>query len=342
MVYNEPMRIWARKVKPLLHKLQAEWYNDVSQHEKMNMMAIMTPERRKDALDTVKVMCILDLDHDVDSCRPTEAYKQNCSLYAAAAALHKLPTVGAFEAFLREYFDFMEKSNPWTVSSEFNVSIGIEENSHIRGGKMASFTGPLHHEPDMPLWWNCSLEPFQKNVFSSYVLLGNGNSGSTANTFQTTVEQIWKNRDQSGATRPLVSVSYGGIRNETPLTQFAGGTVDDSVNIEDPFVGLVGLHLLAMLFASSKMGEQIDEAANLLRESLPEVPYYLQRFTKLPAVEVYNKFMLKDGEAMPLEFVYMPPDQYIEEMYFGGIFEKPEGLESLYEQASHFFASGSQ
>ena len=72
--------------------------------------------------------------------------------------------------------------------------------------------------------------------------------------------------------------------------------------------------MLAFLFASSDTAQPVNEAIDLLKDALPEVPYYLQHFSKLPAVEIYNKFMLCDGEAIPLEFVFFPPDKYINEI----------------------------
>jgi hypothetical protein len=97
-------------------------------------------------------------------------------------------------------------------------------------------------------------------AFSEYILIGNGNSGSTANTFHSTVEQIWKNRNISGAKRPLTTISYGGVPGDTPLTQYAGGTVADRVNTEDAYVGLFGHRLLSIILNDTGYQSQVDEA----------------------------------------------------------------------------------
>jgi hypothetical protein len=336
MVYNEPMRIWAQVIQPLLDEIEHEWFHVLTENDKLKTMMGMTAEQQGEITDISKAMCTLDLDHDADFCGAVRTARKNCTLYISAKMLQRMPSLQSFSGFVQELFAYMKKSNPWTVASEFDARMSSKERASFRGGVLANFTSFLEHEPDYPTWWNCS--PIREmNVFSEYILISNGNSGSTANTFQTTVEQMWKNRGISGAMRPLTTVSYGGIPNDTPLTQFAGGTVDDRVNVEDPFVGLAGLRLLASFSHGSSKGRHLKEAFDLLRASLPEVPYYLQQFPRLPAVEIYNKFMLSDGAAMPLEFVFMPPDVYIPETFYGGVFDDPAGLAGLYREASFHF-----
>ena len=152
------------------------------------------------------------------------------------------------------------------------------------------------------------------------------------------MQEIWKNRERSRAARPLTTVSYGGIHNDTPLTQFAGGTVADRVNIEVPFVGLTGLRLLAMLLGEeSDLGREAYRAIKELDNALPHVPYSLQQFSRLPAVEIYNKFMVDESIRVPLEFVNFPPDYHIRQIFNGGIFNDPGALEELYEKTSQYF-----
>ena len=49
--------------------------------------------------------------------------------------------------------------------------------------------------------------------------------------------------------RPLVTVSYGGLDGDIPLTQFVGGSVLGRVNVEDAFVGLAGVHYWGLYFS---------------------------------------------------------------------------------------------
>lgn len=338
MVYNDPMRIWATIVNPMLTAVEAKWKDHFSKDKWKALM-----KRRGDIISLAKGMCILDLDHSSEYNGDVERAVVDCSLYNAA--IDSTRNHHYLDNFITEYLALMRKSNPWTVAIEAaDVPVQISERQHKRGGTVANFTGFLPHEPDYPNYWKCSgmdVASFE-NPFLSYVLVGNGNSGSTANTFQTTVENIWKHRYLSEAMRPLVTVSYGGIANDTPLTSYAGGTVVGRTNVEAPYVGLAGLHLLSKLIGDDdkEMSETTSEAIHALETSLPAVPYYLQQFSKLPAFEIYNHFNLDSaGEAIPQEFVNMPPDIYLEEFFFGSIFgtDKGENVERLYEEATKYF-----
>ena len=137
--------------------------------------------------------------------------------------------------------------------------------------------------------------------------------------------------------RPLVTVSYGGLDGDIPLTQFAGSSVLGRVNVEDAFVGLAGVHLLGTLFQPE---HPLQTVIRRLETSLPEVPFFLQNFPKMTAVEIYNRFLL-DG-MVPLEYLNVPPDRYIPQIYVGSIFDHPELLANLYEEASKYLVqSGS-
>lgn len=358
-VYNDPMRAWAEIVEPILNSIEANWEDQIiTEKQWKNLTTRRHKQTRRGILALAEAMCILDLDHSSEHHGDdVEAFvAANCSLYMAAKkSMQKYPY---WKDFMAEYLAAMNKSNPWTVAIEIaGVPVHIGERQQTRGGTVANFTGFLPHEPDYPNYWNCSeMRLLDENPFLSYVLVGNGNSGSTANTFQTTVENIWKHRSLSEAKRPLVSVSYGGIAEDTPLTSFAGGTVVGRTNVEAPHVGLAGLHLLSKVLLcidgddkdESGIRERTLQAILALEMSLPEVPYHLQKFPKLPAFEIYNCFNLNDnGEAMPQEFINMAPDVRLQEFFFGTIFdgpgssrgksERPLQLEDLYDKSVGYF-----
>jgi len=299
MVYNQAMRVWASDVDPLLRQIESELLdgdvvlgNDdvVLGNEMLIVLAKATAKQRQDIVRRAEAMCIFALDRKDGYCGidAKQTVQANCTLHLAAVQVDTDPSLASLNEFLREYLLAMRSGNPWTVDSNFGVSDKIEEETYLRGGMKANFTGFLKHEPDLPVWWNCSLEQVNDadNVFSQYILVSNGNAGSTTNTFQTTVEQLWKNREITKARRPLTTVSYGGVNGDTPLTQFAGGTLDASVNVEDAFVGLVGLRLLAEFVCGCTQDllcSQVNEAFDKLSDSLPQVPFYLEKFPALPA-----------------------------------------------------------
>ena len=338
MLYNEPMALWAGSIAPLLEQVGKLW-TEMRESDKERFRRNMTRSQRRELVWMAKAMCILDSDHDQDHCGSIQDIHERCPLLASAELFKSEPSLENFADFVKAYLIFMDNSNPWTVLEEYDVHMGIGRQAFVRGGKMTNFTNFLPHEPDFPTWWEC--QPLDEvNVFGEYILVSNGNAGSTANTFQTTVEQIWKHRKISGARRPLTTVSYGGLGERTPLTQFAGGTVDSRVNTEVPYAGMVGFPILARIFPGLLSSEQQDlmqRVQQQLRHSLPPVPYYFAHFSQLPAVEIYNKFLWESGETVPLEFIYFPPDVHIRDVYAGSIFDAPEALEGLYRQAAQFF-----
>ena len=336
VVYNKPMIIWSQVVHPLLNKIENNWFDSMNDTEQLDMATKVTGRQLKNIMRDVTAMCILSLDKNSDYNGDVNTALAECPMFVAAESFRNYPTVQSLSLLLQKVLKSMRASNPWSVASEFDIPMDIEEQVHIRGGVSATFTGFLKHEPDFPYWWNCSFIEAQ-NVFVEYILVSNGNAGSTTNTFQTTVEQIWKNRMISNATRPLRTLSYG--PEDTPLTQYAGGTLEDRVNVEAPFVGLVGMRLLTVLFNGEVFGEKLNRAYEGLHQALPQVPYYLQQFSALPAVEIYNQFMLVNGIAMPLEFVFMPPDIHIQKFFNGGVFNNPEDLADLYKEASQYFTT---
>ena len=315
MVYNPTMRVWAQEVDPLLRRIESDWLHsgDVTMGDEVLLSAFVgdgNVRQRQRIVDMAEAMCILAVDRTDTYCGadPIARVRSNCTLYLAAVAFDRNPNQSTLNPFLREYLAAMRSGNPWTVAAKFDVSDDIAEETYQRGGVLDNFTGFLRHEPDLPVWWNCSLEAVRddENVFSQYVLVSNGNAGSTTNTFQTTVEQLWKNRNLTQARRPLTTVSYGGIEGDTPLTQFAGGTLDDRVNVQDAFAGLVGLHLLQVvcpLVRNVSTCAQVHDAFTVLSETLPQVPFHLEKFPALPA----GIFLPRRSQqpAIPKSFVFL-------------------------------------
>lgn len=121
--------------------------------------------------------------------------------------------------------------------------------------------------------------------FMSYVLLDNGVSGSTCNTFVTTVT----NHVQNAKTRitPLTTVAYGGTGDayDIPLTQYAGGSVQQT-SLSSDYI-MLGMLLIANKFFGSILTD-LPAAAAGLTERIPSPAYYASEFPKFTRFEVYN------------------------------------------------------
>jgi hypothetical protein len=177
-------------------------------------------------------------------------------------------------------------------------------------------------------------------TFDEFVVVSNGLAGSTTAIFVSSVEQIWKNRDRSGATQPLTTVAYGGTgqKSDIALTAFPASIRD--VNLDYPLVANAVLYVWEILVQSyGDYATTVHTARTAYESALYTPPYYSDAVPTLPVVIYYDTFMGKDG--LPLQYVHMPPDEYISTLYTKTSLETSGDLASLYKDAAAFFPSGS-
>lgn len=330
-VYNEPMSIWAERALPFFEKL------------------LKAP--RAEIVSIAKSLTQTQIQSIVNVCEAVVGLDGNSSvtvaLHHAAQRFAANSTVANFEEVVEIYHYIVRSHNPWTVAAGYSTFSSkvcdgrpvcnyseVKRKEFIRGGVKANFTETFYMYDRTK--YDAVHAIVNRSYFKEYVLLSNGASGSTANTFQTTVGGIAANGVR-GATASLSQVSYGGTRDprDTPLTQFAGGSVSHPV-VSGQYVALGALYMGTIIFNSTKYEAQMTELFLAMEAALPEVPYYLNDWSGMPVTEIYNKFMTPG--AMPLEYVDMPPQYHIGQIYTQTKFRNYAGqLPELYGNASQFF-----
>lgn len=254
-------------------------------------------------------------------------------LLAAAEKFLKDSSLDNFREITNEIHALLSDTNPWSETTFSLDEIPSKSpQAANRGGISREFT------PDFEMFpralYDFVKEKVSKKHFTEYLLVSDGCSGSTANTFSTTVEQISNNLDNLGAS--LKSVFYGGTGNkyDGAITQFAGGSVR-TPRLSGDYVTLGSLFLFKNILEGTPYEGNITTVFTLFNESRLEAPFYVNKMPAMPAVQVFNKFM--GSGAMPLEYVYFPPKEYIKQFFTRITFDDGSDLPALYDEAAKFF-----
>jgi len=193
----------------------------------------------------------------------------------------------------------------------------------------------------------------QPGSFSSYIILGNGEGGSTTSQFETTARFYAKKYNKTVS--PTVGVSFGchGDAKDCPLSQFAGGNVQPADLT--PHYAVAGTSLMVSRIFQILPYELLDQLSqdyevdfgsfvdktNAFIEMLPEPPIFA---TVLPSFNYRQMYLNTFGPGtLPQEYFRIPPDGYIQQWYPDKTTSfTPDGgassLPQVYGAASAFFA----
>jgi hypothetical protein len=235
--------------------------------------------------------------------------------------------------------------NPWTVGLPFlnsTVILDFMTNTSIYnidyGGKISSFTehfdlDPLGSIADLVAKTTAELNGF---TFDEFLIVSNGVAASTTAIFVSASEQIWKNRNKSGVTQPLITLAYGGSGKANDIALAAVPASIRDVNLDFPVVAFAAMIVWeAIVSGNSGYVAKVNAAVSNYSNVLISPPYFSMAVPTLPVVTYYDTFMGPD--ALPMQFIYMPPDEYLPNMYMGVSLEDATDLAALYEAASPYF-----
>ena len=160
--------------------------------------------------------------------------------------------------------------------------------------------------------------------------------------FVATVEQIWKNRDRSGAEAKLTTVGFGGTGNKDDLVMAGIPASVENVRLDNAFYTTFIVLLIPVLLPTgtaelSELFGLLIDVVVYLDDNTFAPPYFAQMLPRIPVENFYDKFM--DPGALPLQYVEMPPDEYIRELFIKTSFASSDDLAALYTQAASYFGS---
>jgi hypothetical protein len=176
-------------------------------------------------------------------------------------------------------------------------------------------------------------------AFDEYIIVSDGVAGSTTAIFVSSAEQIWKNRDRSDVSTPLTTVAYGGTGKleDIALTAFPASIRD--VNLDYPLVANAALYVWEILVQGlDEYADIVQTARTSYQSALVPPPYYAASVPTLPVVTYFDTFM--GPESLPLQYIYMPPDKYIQSIYPGVSIDYSLDLANLYTETASFFENG--
>jgi len=173
--------------------------------------------------------------------------------------------------------------------------------------------------------------------FESYVILSDGVAGSMASIFTKTVSQLWKNRDKSNVDTEVITVAYGGTGWAEDITMGSVPASVQGVSLEDPFIasGLMFI-ITSLLPQKSANYDAFNEVFAAYDYAVAYPPYFAASLPRMPVVGFYSGFM--EPDAMPLQYVKMPPDEYLPSFFTKVDFSDSSDLKELYATvAAKFF-----
>lgn len=254
----------------------------------------------------------------------TAKSRQPPSISAAELGfLTSLVTELVFENSLYEEFN-----GAFTGSGIFDP---LSIDSLNRGGQISNYTSKFM------LYWPTHAERARsqltvENPFQSYLLLSNGASISSAETFAATAYFYAKQSERN--VTPFATVCFGGSgnANDCPFASVAGGTVDES-DVSTYYTTYGGLKFLSTWFGGAFPELALDAERYL--ELLPEVPYFAAGMPSFSMKEMYlNSF---GPDALPLEYYDLKADHYLKQWWMNTQLDNGSDLKDLYDAASRFF-----
>ena len=165
--------------------------------------------------------------------------------------------------------------------------------------------------------------------FDKYIIVSDGVAGSMAAIFSSTAKQLWQNRDLSRITTEVVTVAYGGTGRAEDMTMASVPASVQDVSLEDPFIASGLLFVIRNLLP--KNYTYYDEFVRLwgaYDKAVAYPPYFAQTLPRMPVVSFYSGFM--EPGAVPLQYVKMPPDEYIPSIFTKVDFGNTADLKGLY------------
>lgn len=346
VIYNEPMKLWLGEVVGIVDELQQR-VEKLDDSELQGMLDRFSPETLQKAqtiVNTMELFCQENCEGGNVCNKPGEK-KDKCEVLDQLSEYMEDfvedSSVQNFLNTLHTLIKTIKSFNPWTVTDVLKlVNKGVVRTVN-RGGVPTNLTEPIS------LMKSEVFDTMTKSMleidhsFDEYILLGNGAAGSTTQIFQATVTQLWRNRARTkGVTTKVKAVSYGGTNNLHDMSLAGFPATVDSVHHQDPIIAAGALYVAyTFVKTGTQFGNEIAEISDKYSDTLVSPPYFSETLARMAVGNFYDSFM--NPGALPLEYVEIPPDEHIPQIYTGVTFLDSSDLGELYGEASKLFSSAS-
>lgn len=193
-------------------------------------------------------------EESATQCATVNDFQSNVTAFAAD------PTFVGYIDVLIALIDNVLEYTPWSVVLEI-VESGSNANittdlffegpqEYLRGGLTSLRTTKFDLIAESLLLqikaFADSLTESAVNPFDEYIFVSDGTSASAASIVPHTAVQFWRNRDRTGATRPVSLLSYGGtgVANDLMFSSIPANV--QGIHLEDPIIGEASLEMYVL------------------------------------------------------------------------------------------------
>ena len=337
--YNKPMHVFYQEVYPVLQTISSNtatmsntalqsWIDNTNQSQLNGLQA---------TADAMLQFCVSNCKDLLSACQGCTILDQ---LYQAASGFVASPSPTSLSGLIQSVASVASSIEPWTVTTAGNTILLYGNASTvrpvIRGGVLTNLTQQVTLYDEQQFMEAAHIASQLGHTFDEYVITSNGASGSSTSIFQTFVTQLWKNKNESLFQNSVVTCTYGGTGNISDTTMTGFPAAVQNIQIENPFIAVGALYMLESLLPANNSMD-IRNVRQSYESTLSTPPYFASSFPQMPVLNYYDNFM--EPGALPLQYVKMPPDQHIQQLFTAVTLADSFDLDALYTDASQFFVS---
>jgi len=160
----------------------------------------------------------------------------------------RFPTPPAYLDVWNQLYNVVRKLNAWTTTLAGFRTEDHSYNTVVRGGVAYNVTS-RSSLMSLEQYREAAVKALQlRHSFDEYLIVSDGAAASASSIFSSAVEQIWKNRDRSGADDAKVTtVSFGGTGDKADLTMAGVPASVEGVRLDNFLYTTISLLLFPLL-----------------------------------------------------------------------------------------------
>ncbi|CAB9504262.1 expressed unknown protein [Seminavis robusta] len=336
--YNDVMFIYNATIGVLVDALILDLAN--STDTEMQDYLETLPENFSQQLEgvTTALLVFCCSGEDPVTCAENDSCKPLFGLLNQLDSLQEFMTGPQLRATIQIVLDLFGTYNPFNVLG-FEAKIDKDNLvESIRGGVPQTTTN-RYSIGNRAIYSHTIARAFQNDwEFDEYAIVSDGAAGSTTCLFSSLATQVWANRDVSGATNPLTTVTYGGTKDPSDTTVAGFPASVQGVKIEYPII-TSGLLFMTEFLLPSNLTADLQTINEFYQSAVPLPPYFGESLPTMPVLNFYSQFM--DPGALALQYIKIAGDEHIPKFFHHVTFGDTSDLPALYKAtASRAFKNG--